>query len=77
MRAKVRSLAGSSGRVRAVVADAMWSEEDKARQAAVNAQKAKERDAKIAVERQKELARRQELARGKEPQRPIEGTGRR
>jgi hypothetical protein len=55
----------------------MWSEEDKVQQAAVNAQNAEERDAQIAVERQNELARRQELARRNEPQRPIEGTGRR
>jgi hypothetical protein len=55
----------------------MWSEGDKAQQAAVNVQKANERDAQIAVERQNELARRQEPARRDEPQRPIEGTGRR
>jgi hypothetical protein len=76
-RAKVRSLASSSGRERAVVADVMCSEEEKAQQAAQNAQKAKERDGQKVVERQKELARQEEPARQNEPQRPIEGTGRR
>jgi len=55
----------------------MWSEEDEAQQAAVNAQNTKKREAQIAVERQNELARRQERARQNEPQGPIEGTGRR